>query len=136
MTTEPTVPTQTGTLADLRSAVETLTYLQATHANLPAPYVTLVNSGGAVDVQTNSPDFFEQWRVALQIPPADVELHVYAGGVWLQCQVAVRGVTVELSGHGLPITPEQACAVQDPAGVLPVAPIAVYPIAATAGGAE
>src|ERR1044071_9165104 len=125
VTTETTRPALTGTLADHASAIQTMAHLQETFPGLPSPFVTL-NLGATVDLQLGTPDAFEQWRTALEVPAAGTELHVYSDGVWLQAVTAVQGVTVGLSGHGLPITADQARIEQDPAGIAPGTPVSVY----------
>ncbi|MFG3140798.1 hypothetical protein ACGFZA_31905 [Streptomyces sp. NPDC048211] len=135
MTPETTRPTPTGTLADLASAIEALAYLQRTFPTLPTLHVILLHNGASLDLQANSPDAFEQWRTALQIPPAAVELHAYYEGAWLHAVAAARGIATILTGHGLPITADQARTEQDPDGIRPTAAITVTTLPEAIGDA-
>lgn len=135
MTTETTHPTPTGTLADLASAIEALAHLQAAHPTLPTLRVALPHNGASIDLQAGNPHAFEQWRAALQIPPTSVELRAYYDAAWLHALTPVRGVAVILTGHGLPLTADQARTEQDPEGVRPASPIAASTLGAASGGA-
>lgn len=135
MTTEITRPTPTGTLADLASAIEALASLQSTFPTLPTLRVALPHNGASLDLQAGTPGAFEQWRAALEIPPATVELHAYYDAAWLHVRTEAQGVAAILTGHGLPITAEQARTQQEPDGIRPVAPIDVRTLADATGGA-
>ncbi|WP_432124015.1 hypothetical protein [Streptomyces sp. C10-9-1] len=132
MSTDPTA--RSGSFAGLGPVIEALVYLQATYPHLPAPYITAYSTGAAVDLALDAPAEFEEWRVALQIPPHSVELHAFGGHVWLTADTTVRGVPVHLAGDEIPLTAEQARTPQprpeDPA--LPGATEAIEP----AGGAR
>ncbi|MGQ4486854.1 hypothetical protein ACN6LM_003869 [Streptomyces sp. SAS_281] len=134
MTTDNTAPVPTGTFADLLPAIEAVTYLAKTFPHLPAPY-TVLGQGAVIDLQADTPDAFDAWRTALQIPPAAVELHAYAEGAWLHATTIVRGVPLVLMGYGLPLTYEQARTEQDPAGIAPTKTAVVYSLSDLAGGA-
>ncbi|MFD7860940.1 hypothetical protein [Streptomyces sp. NPDC059783] len=132
MTTETTRPEQTGTLADLAAAVEALAHLQATYPTLPALHVSLLHTGTSLDLQAGTPGAYEVWRAALGIPPTAVEIRSYYESAWLHSATRVQGVATILTGHGLPITGEQAREDQDPADAPRVEEL---PLADAIGGA-
>ncbi|MGW2591989.1 hypothetical protein ACWCXC_17220 [Streptomyces sp. NPDC001515] len=132
MTTETTRPEPTGTFADLAAAAQALAHLQATYPTLPALYISVPSTGTSLDLQAGTPGAYEVWRAALGIPPAAVELRSYYESAWLHASTRVEGVVTLLTGHGLPITGEQAREDQAPAD----SPRAeVLPLADAVGGA-
>ncbi|MFD9369612.1 hypothetical protein ACFWA6_18235 [Streptomyces sp. NPDC060020] len=95
-------------LTEQAPTINALAALAAAYGHLPVPYITVQTTGPAVDLQLDCPADFEAWRSALGVAPAAVTLHAYAGQTWLATNTLFRGIKVVLSGHGLPITVEQA----------------------------
>ncbi|MFJ3085029.1 hypothetical protein [Streptomyces sp. NPDC086838] len=134
MTTDDTAPVPTNTFADLLPAIEAVTYLAKTHPTLPAPY-TVLGQGAVIDLQAHTPDAFEAWRAALQIPPAAVELHAYDEDAWLQTSTVIRGVPLLLMGYGLPISVGEARLEQDSGSTPTTTTAIVYSLSDLADGA-
>ncbi|MEV6790871.1 hypothetical protein AB0M87_02495 [Streptomyces sp. NPDC051320] len=94
-------------LSDQLPAFEALSELTRMIGHLPAPYVVVHASRPSIGLQLNSPSNLEAWRTALQIPTDSVTVKssVAAGLVWLQTSTVVRGVQVNLTGHGVALDP-------------------------------
>lgn len=105
------------TLAQQMPAAEALVGLTKMLGHLPAPYVVVHSTPPVIALQLNTPSEFETWRTALQLAPDTVTLHAYVDTAWLAADTVFRGVEVHLTGHGLPLTLEQAETVQEPLAV-------------------
>ncbi|WP_030682135.1 hypothetical protein [Streptomyces cellulosae] len=108
MTTETTARTAP-TIRDQRAAVHAIADLMAQHETLPAAYITIHDhyAGGSlskVDMQFEGWQEFEAWRTELEIPPADVELHVTVSNAWLSADTSHKGIRVHLCGFGLSLS--------------------------------
>ncbi|MVO87895.1 hypothetical protein GPA10_24840 [Streptomyces sp. p1417] len=107
-------------LSEQRPAVEALATLVEMFGSLPGGYITIHTRpfGGPVrlELQFDSPQDFEQWRTCLRIAPADVVLVASPGYTWLSAVGRCRGVDVEITGFGVPLTYKQATT-QQVAGV-------------------
>ncbi|WP_086768134.1 hypothetical protein [Streptomyces bobili] len=90
---------------------EALMALAAEFAELPRPYIVVHGSGPSFVLQLMHPSHFEAWRDALGLPTSAVKLHGTTS-VWLATSSRFRGVAFELTGHGVPLTAEQANAPQ------------------------
>lgn len=111
---EPTEGKNAPAMAGHRAVVEALNVLVQEFGELPAPYFNAhALQSPAVGLLADSPEAFEQWRVALKIEPSAVTLHGYGESVWLHATTTFRGVKLDLSGHGLPLTVEQAASSPD-----------------------
>ncbi|MGY5048234.1 hypothetical protein ACWDE0_21780 [Streptomyces sp. 900105755] len=108
-TTAPafTVPVAHRT-SELALVAEALLALSAEFAELPRPYVPVWPTGSHFTIQLQHPSHFEAWREALGLPTGSIELVAGAGSVWLSASGSYRGVGFALSGHGVPLTQEQA----------------------------
>lgn len=104
MSHQSTVPT----LDQAQATVTALGCLVIEFPGLPAPYITIHTSSSRLDLQLETPAAFECWRAALSVPTAAVTLHAYSDAVWLAADARYEGVTVHLSGFGVPLTVEQA----------------------------
>lgn len=108
ITARPTGPT----LAQQTPAFDALAALTETFGHLPIPYVTVhVTLPAHFDLQLGSPQGFEQWREALDIDSALVELHSCNGAIWLSADCEFHGVRLNLSGFNVPLTDEATNAV-------------------------
>ncbi|MGW4388240.1 hypothetical protein [Streptomyces sp. NPDC004685] len=93
--------------------IDALINLMAQYPRLPEAHITIHAtdiSGGWVDLQFSSPWEFETWREALEIQPADVDLHVYTGNQWMSGDAWHMGVRIHITGFEVPVTPWQAAA--------------------------
>lgn len=106
--TEEAAQATTPTFADRKPVAEALLELTEMFGHLPIPSITMYTVGTPMNLQLRTADAFEQWRTALQIAPSAVSLHGYNENAWLSADTAFRGVRLELSGYGLPLTAEQA----------------------------
>ena len=105
--------TSSQTIADQAPAFVALAALADAFGNLPSPYIVVHSSGPvSIGLQLRSPAAFEMWRVALQIAPNGVRLLTHEDAVWLAASTRLRGVSVDVTGFGMPVTTEQATAVQ------------------------
>lgn len=115
-TIEPTIQFTApapGRFSDQAPTFEALSTLTAEFAELPRPYIVVYSSGpNAFQLQLSHPSHFEQWRTALRLPTASVELKTGGESVWLTTDLVFRGVPVHLTGHGVPLAPEQVEASQ------------------------
>lgn len=117
---EVTVTTQTiepsGPISAMSTAVAVLARLIEQHPTLPDAYITIhapfqgvvTHFAAHFDLQLRNTSEFEAWREALGIDPMDVVLHAPGSNSWLDATTKVDGLKVDISGHGLGITPEQA----------------------------
>lgn len=107
MTIEITAPPASADVSNAMSkqaaAAAALLALTEMFGSLPAPYVVLGPHAEALRLQLRTPDAFEVWRVALVIPPDDVELVSWDGDTWLRGTGLFRGVPVELTGFGMSV---------------------------------
>lgn len=101
-----TVPNP-GLTSEQAPVFEALMAIAAEFAELPRPYIVVLSTGPSFILQLMHPSHFEAWREALGLPTASVELHGSAS-VWLATSSRFRGVAFELTGHGVPLTAEQA----------------------------
>lgn len=106
MTTETTERTP-ATIAEHVPSVEALASLIAMFGHLPKPYITLYTTDGFA-LQLDHPTAFEAWRTALQLPTEPITLHATGNSVWLDTSGVFRGVRLDLTGFGVPLTQEQA----------------------------
>ncbi|MFZ3558130.1 hypothetical protein [Streptomyces sp. BH055] len=110
MTTQVTEPS--GPISAMSTALEVLARLIEQHPTLPDAYIVIHapfrRFPSRFDLQLRNTSEFETWREALGIDPEDVELHAPGANSWLDATTKVDGVQVDISGHGLGITPEQA----------------------------
>ncbi|WP_172384764.1 hypothetical protein [Streptomyces sp. MNP-20] len=99
-------------LSEQSPAVEALVTLVEMFGSLPGGYIMIHSQryGGPVklDLQLDAPQDFEQWRTCLRIAPADVALEASPGYTWLSATGRCRGVDVEITGFGVPLTYQQA----------------------------
>ncbi|MEV4335714.1 hypothetical protein [Streptomyces sp. NPDC049590] len=99
-------------ISEQRAAVEALLELTMMMGSLPGGYIKIHQpyfSPAWMGLQFETPQAFELWREALCIPGADVSLHATSDEyVWLDAKTVFRGIRVELSGHNVPLTAEQA----------------------------
>ena len=91
---------------------EALMALSAEFADLPRPYIPLFSSGARFGLQLSHPSHFEAWREALGLPTSSVDLVTFDASIWLETSGSFRGVEFELTGHGVPLSQEQAVAQQ------------------------
>ncbi|GAA2686136.1 hypothetical protein GCM10010400_57970 [Streptomyces aculeolatus] len=102
MSTQSTAHNPDPVMDDFSEAYDALSALRDAFPGLPVPFVMIHTALPVVlDMQTRTAGGFEQWRTALKIPVAAVELHDYAGAQWLEAPGAFNGVTVRLAGHGI-----------------------------------
>ncbi|MGW2933986.1 hypothetical protein ACWDA7_19530 [Streptomyces sp. NPDC001156] len=102
----PQISEQGNALALLLSLTQKFGHLPAAYLKIHRPFLTIPAQLG---LQVDSPEKFEQWRAALEIAPSDVELHATTDEhVWLSAKRTIRGVPVEVTGFGVPLTAEQA----------------------------
>lgn len=101
-----TVP-DPGRTSEQAPVFEALMAIAAEFAELPRPYIVVLNTGPSFILQLSHPSHFEAWREALGLPVASVELEGWSS-VWLAAASQFRGVAFELTGHGVPLTAEQA----------------------------
>jgi hypothetical protein len=95
-------------------AIQALMSLSAQYPALPAGYITIHSPHelrpGRLDLQMASAWEFELWRDALEIPPAKVNLVVTATSVWMSAVTSVLDAEVEISGFGIRLSRDEACA--------------------------
>jgi hypothetical protein len=121
ITQAPPEPTINGQ----RPAFEALLGLTAMFGGLPAAYVQVQPEGRSlrVGLQFDTPQDFEQWRTALQIPSASVILrsNTASENVWLSVDGVFRGISVHLTGFGVALSAELAKTYQEmpPTAVAP-----------------
>lgn len=97
------------TLGAWQATANALVGLTTEFSGLPAPYIVIPTAyQSQVKLQADSPADFELWRAALMVEPGGVGLRAFRGSVWLEAVAQYRGVTVVLTGFGVPLTPEQA----------------------------
>lgn len=101
-----TVP-DPGRTSEQAPAFEALAAIVAEFAELPRPYIVVHNTGPTFILQLMHPSHFEVWREALGLPTASVQLKG-STSVWLEAFSRFRGVAFQLTGHGVPLTAEQA----------------------------
>ncbi|MEU8717520.1 hypothetical protein [Streptomyces sp. NPDC048663] len=107
MTTDLTdaPPVAPDSIGAQQPAVQALAALAAQYPGLPASYITIHSPfelrPGRLDLQLETPQAFELWRDALEIPAADIELHATVGNCWVSAVTQVGDATVELSGYGI-----------------------------------
>ncbi|MFF8482396.1 hypothetical protein [Streptomyces antibioticus] len=99
-----------GRTAEQAPVFEALMALAAEFADLPRPYIVVHTTGCWFTVQLGHPSHFEAWRDALGLPTDLVDLVASRSSAWLASSAHYRGVRFELTGHGVPLTPEQASA--------------------------
>lgn len=110
MTTQATEPS--GPISAMSTAVEVLARLIEQHPTLPDAYIVIHHPfrqfPSRFDLQLRNATEFEAWREALGIDPMDVVLNAPGANSWLDATTKVDGLKVDIAGHGLGITPEQA----------------------------
>ncbi|MEU7416766.1 hypothetical protein [Streptomyces antibioticus] len=99
-----------GRASEQAPVFEALMALAAEFAELPRPYIVVQTTGCWFTVQLMHPSHFEAWREALGLPADLVDLVAGGSSVWLASSDRFRGVRFELTGHGVPLTVEQASA--------------------------
>lgn len=114
-TTEPSTQISTAVdhpICEQRAAAEALVALMVMQGALPGGYIKIHQgcySSAWLAIQFQTPNAFELWREALGIPGSAVSLHAPSDEyVWLDAKTTFRGVKVELTGFGVPLTAEQA----------------------------
>jgi hypothetical protein len=119
VTTQPTEPDQVVDLeiSQQRGTFEALVAMAAMFPNLPGGYIVVRAAttmwSASISLQMESPQAFEQWRVALQVSPADVTLYQHGDGSWLAADAVFGGISIHLTGHHLVLTNEQAAEPRD-----------------------
>lgn len=122
--TAPPTPTLA---AEQGATISALSMLLAEFSDLPAAYITMhPRAGCGFGLQLDTAHDAEAWREALGIDPQAVSLKANGGIAWTQVDTHYRGVRVHLTGHGVPLTVEQASARQ----AAPIALAAVAQVAA------
>ncbi|WP_326779662.1 hypothetical protein OG481_01875 [Streptomyces longwoodensis] len=96
-----------GRTSEQAPVFEALMSLAAEFADLPRPYIVVHCTGPTFVIQLSHPSHFEAWREALGLPTESVEL-MAPSSAWLETSARYRGVEFQLTGHGVPLTPEQA----------------------------
>ncbi|MFH9823074.1 hypothetical protein [Streptomyces bobili] len=97
-----------GRTSEQAPVFEALMALVAEFAELPRPYIVIHSTGPTFVLQLMHPSLFEAWREALRLPADKVQLHVTSNSGWLSSWGRFRGVAFELTGHGVPLSAEQA----------------------------
>jgi hypothetical protein len=109
VTAESTAP-----IAGQQSAIRMLADLATLYPELPAAYTTIRMpwQGGPseLDLQLHTPSDFEQWRVALAIDPAGVNLHPNGRGSWVAVETVRGSIRIGISAHGILLTEDQLSA--------------------------
>lgn len=114
MTTENTQPIVDAArpINGMAAAVQVLADLIAQHPELPDAYITVHapfrNFPSHFGLQLKNASDMEAWRSALGIDPMTVVLHGPGERSWITADTHVSGVKVDISGHEVRITPEQA----------------------------
>ncbi|MFJ4712684.1 hypothetical protein [Streptomyces sp. NPDC088785] len=114
MTTQTTHPAAafSGPIKEMTAAVAVLANLIARHPELPDAYIVIHapfhKSPASFDLQLRNASAMEAWREALRINPLTVELHGRGAHSWVEATTTVHGFKVDISGHGVLLTPEQA----------------------------
>ncbi|NED73320.1 hypothetical protein G3I51_13405 [Streptomyces sp. SID9944] len=104
----------TNPISSQGDATDALVALIETFGHLPSAYIKIhapVRSfaPARLALQFDSPQAFELWRTALAVPPSGVALHAVSDEyVWLDAAAVFRGVRVELTGFGVPLSAELA----------------------------
>jgi hypothetical protein len=111
-------PTQT--VGGQARAFEALADIARTFPTLPATFSRVFMDGEDVCLQASTTDAFEAWRVALSVPPGDVQLKEYNGAHWLRAQGVWAGVPIDLTSHSV-LIPQESASESVPASGLPVA---------------
>ena len=108
-TDDPTQGIFLSTLSEQAPAFEALVELNTMFGHLPAAYIKIHTTRlGGIGVQLDDPAKFEQWRVALQIPSASVNVKHGESHCWLTADTTFRGMPLDVTGFGVPLTAEQA----------------------------
>jgi hypothetical protein len=158
MSEQPTENNRYATISQQALAVDAFAALMRTFPSLPAVSLTIHSYAPAeMWAQPDTAADVEAWRVALQVPPSEVRLYVYASYCSLEFDGFALGVKVKvftstsLAPHLAEVSPqvdaerqaaalvEQPQLVEDaevsPLPFEPVAPIEVRPLAEMPGGA-
>jgi hypothetical protein len=158
MSEQPTENGRYATIAQQAPALDAFASLMRTFPSLPAVSLTIHSYGPAeMWAQPDTAADVEAWRVALQVPPSEVRLYVYASYCSLEFDGFALGVKVKvftstsLAPNLAEVSPqedaerqaaalvEQPQPVEDaaapPQAFEPVPPIDVRPLAEMPGGA-
>jgi hypothetical protein len=122
VTTQPTdcVIDGVAPISAQQQLVEALVNLMAQYPRLPEAYIAIhdtVGGSGWIDLQLDSALQFEQWREALEIQPADVDLKVYPSNQWMAGDTRHMGVRIHVTGFNVPVTGEQTTEPRDRSAV-------------------
>jgi hypothetical protein len=108
---EPTIAEQAPSLQALAGLAHMFSQLPSAYLMVHAPYRTGLPS--LIKMQLNSPQDFEQWRAALQIAPADVDIHTKDKDTWMSADTVAHGAPIHLTGFGVGLAAEQASEPRD-----------------------
>lgn len=112
MITETTEPVEPAISTQL-SAFDALASLARMFPTLPGGYVMVhapmrYAPALRIGLQLDTPHAFEQWRAALQIAPADIDLLSNAHGTWLAATALFRGIEMRVTGFAVPLSHDVA----------------------------
>lgn len=124
MITETTEPVEAAepAISTQLSAFDALVSLARMFPALPGGYVmvhapTRYAPAPRIGLQLDTPHAFEQWRAALQIAPADIDLLSNAHATWLAATAVFHGIEVRVTGFAVPLSHDVASTQQQDAVV-------------------
>lgn len=111
-TTEPVEYAEPAISREL-SAFDALASLARMFPALPGGYVVVhapmrYAPAPRIGLQLDTPQAFEQWRAALQIAPADIDLLSNSHGAWLAATAVFHGIEMRVTGHAVPLSHDVA----------------------------